>query len=70
MDDQTLRIAEEPEDDGMVADADPAEVERVLKTLTYLLEVTDSEAIREIIDDACCQIADLVEADDEEAEAA
>jgi len=49
-------------------DVDEEEVDRVIAALNDLMEKTSSPAILEILEGACCDLAELVEVDDEEDE--
>ena len=53
-----------------MADVDADEIDRVIAGLNDLMERTTSPVILEILEDACCDLAELVETDDDDEELA
>jgi len=55
-------------DDGWeaLADVDAEEIDRVIAALNTLMEQTTSPIVLEILEDACCDLAELVDVEDDE----
>ena len=61
---ETEAGAEDQWDDLVEVDED--EIDRVIAGLNELMERTTSPVILEILEDACCDLAELVETEDDE----
>jgi hypothetical protein len=59
-------------DDGWeeLPPVDADEIDRVIAALNDLMERTTSRVILDILEDACCDLAELVDAEDEDDELA
>jgi len=55
-------------DDGWeeIPDVDPGEIDAIIASLNELMERTKSPVVLEILEDACCDLAELVDVDDDE----
>lgn len=53
-----------------IPDVDEAEVDRIIAGLNELMERTTSPLILEILEDACCDLAELVDVEDDDEELA
>jgi len=51
-----------------IPDADAAEIDRIIAALNEIMERTTSPLALEILEDACCDLAELVDVDDEDEE--
>ena len=49
-----------------IPDVDAAEIDRVIAALNTLMEQTTSPTVLEILEDVCCDLAELVDVEDEE----
>ena len=65
-------------DDDFVADdeweeteeIEAEEIDQVIEAITALMESTPSKTIRDILEAACCDLAELIELDDDQEQAA
>jgi hypothetical protein len=59
---------EKTSDDGWEAlpEIDAEEIDAMIASLNELMERTSSPVVLEILEDACCDLAELVDVDDEE----
>jgi hypothetical protein len=53
-----------------IPDVDEAEIDRIIAGLNELMERTTSPLILEILEDACCDLAELVDVEDDDGELA
>jgi cell division FtsZ-interacting protein ZapD len=55
-------------DDGWeeIPEVDSEEIDAIIASLNELMERTTSPVVLEILEDACCDLAELVDVDDDE----
>lgn len=62
-------IAKTPDDEWEpLPAADAEEIDRIIAALNEIMERTTSPVALEILEDACCDLAELVDVDDEDEE--
>jgi hypothetical protein len=59
---------EKSSDDGWeeIPEVDSEEIDAIIASLNELMERTTSPVVLEILEDACCDLAELVDVDDDE----
>ena len=59
---------EKRSDDGWeeIPEVDSEEIDAIIASLNELMERTTSPIVLEILEDACCDLAELVDVDDDE----